>query len=74
MCDAGRIRHHRIDVRDAAARFRPDALLVGESCTAELIQDQPGALEHFPAGALFPPTGPRPATTLTVRRAGEAAR
>ena len=31
-------------VRDAAERFRPDALLVGESCTAELIQDQPGAL------------------------------
>ena len=31
-------------VREAVARFRPDALLVGESCTAELIQDQPGAL------------------------------
>ncbi|WP_114991731.1 ferredoxin:protochlorophyllide reductase (ATP-dependent) subunit B [Synechococcus sp. UW179A] len=31
-------------VREAAERFRPDALLVGESCTAELIQDQPGAL------------------------------
>ena len=31
-------------VRDAAERFQPDALLVGESCTAELIQDQPGAL------------------------------
>ena len=31
-------------VRDAAARFTPDALLVGESCTAELIQDQAGAL------------------------------
>jgi light-independent protochlorophyllide reductase subunit B len=26
------------------ARFQPEALLVGESCTAELIQDQPGAL------------------------------
>lgn len=25
-------------------RFKPNALLVGESCTAELIQDQPGAL------------------------------
>ena len=25
-------------------RFNPEALLVGESCTAELIQDQPGAL------------------------------
>jgi light-independent protochlorophyllide reductase subunit B len=31
-------------VRNAYERFRPDALLVGESCTAELIQDQPGAL------------------------------
>jgi light-independent protochlorophyllide reductase subunit B len=28
----------------AVERFRPEALLVGESCTAELIQDQPGAL------------------------------
>ncbi|KEF43177.1 MAG: light-independent protochlorophyllide reductase subunit B [Cyanobium sp. CACIAM 14] len=31
-------------LRDAVDRFRPEALLVGESCTAELIQDQPGAL------------------------------
>jgi light-independent protochlorophyllide reductase subunit B len=31
-------------VRDAYERFRPQAMLVGESCTAELIQDQPGAL------------------------------
>jgi light-independent protochlorophyllide reductase subunit B len=31
-------------IRDAVDRFRPEALLVGESCTAELIQDQPGAL------------------------------
>ena len=31
-------------VREAVERFQPDALLVGESCTAELIQDQPGAL------------------------------
>ena len=31
-------------VRDAYERFRPQALLVGESCTAELIQDQPGSL------------------------------
>jgi light-independent protochlorophyllide reductase subunit B len=30
--------------RDAAERFRPDALLVGASCTAELIQDDPGGL------------------------------
>jgi light-independent protochlorophyllide reductase subunit B len=29
---------------DAVARFQPALLLVGESCTAELIQDQPGAL------------------------------
>ena len=29
---------------EAYERFRPRALLVGESCTAELIQDQPGAL------------------------------
>jgi light-independent protochlorophyllide reductase subunit B len=28
----------------AVQRFQPEALLVGESCTAELIQDQPGAL------------------------------
>ncbi len=31
-------------VRDAVARFMPDALLVGASCTAELIQDDPGGL------------------------------
>ena len=31
-------------IADAVTRFRPEALLVGESCTAELIQDQPGAL------------------------------
>ncbi|MBV9880336.1 MAG: ferredoxin:protochlorophyllide reductase (ATP-dependent) subunit B, partial [Gemmatirosa sp.] len=31
-------------VRDAVARFQPDALLVGASCTAELIQDDPGGL------------------------------
>ena len=31
-------------VREAYDRFRPDALLVGDSCTAELIQDQSGAL------------------------------
>lgn len=31
-------------IRDAYERFRPTLLLVGESCTAELIQDQPGAL------------------------------
>ena len=31
-------------VQDAVDRFAPKALLVGESCTAELIQDQPGSL------------------------------
>lgn len=31
-------------VRDAAARFKPQAMIVGASCTAELIQDDPGGL------------------------------
>ncbi len=31
-------------VRDAHARFAPQAILVGASCTAELIQDDPGGL------------------------------
>ena len=31
-------------VRDAFERFKPQALLVGASCTAELIQDDPGGL------------------------------
>ena len=31
-------------ITEAVARFKPEALLVGESCTAELIQDQPGSL------------------------------
>jgi light-independent protochlorophyllide reductase subunit B len=30
--------------REAVERFKPKALLVGESCTAELIQDQAGTL------------------------------
>ena len=30
--------------REAVERFQPDALLVGASCTAELIQDDPGGL------------------------------
>ena len=34
----------KTSVREAVERFQPQALLVGESCTAELIQDQPGAL------------------------------
>ena len=31
-------------VAEAYERYQPRAMLVGESCTAELIQDQPGAL------------------------------
>jgi len=31
-------------VREAVERFAPEALLVGASCTAELIQDDPGGL------------------------------
>ena len=31
---------------DAYNRFQPKALLVGSSCTAELIQDDPGGLAH----------------------------
>ena len=31
-------------ISEAVQRFKPEALLVGESCTAELIQDQPGSL------------------------------
>ncbi len=30
--------------RDAYERFKPEALIVGASCTAELIQDDPGGL------------------------------
>jgi light-independent protochlorophyllide reductase subunit B len=31
-------------IREAWERYRPQAMLVGESCTAELIQDDPGGL------------------------------
>jgi light-independent protochlorophyllide reductase subunit B len=31
-------------VRNAYERFQPDAMIVGASCTAELIQDDPGGL------------------------------
>ncbi len=31
-------------LRQTWERFKPDLMLVGESCTAELIQDQPGSL------------------------------
>jgi light-independent protochlorophyllide reductase subunit B len=34
----------KTSVRDAYERFSPQVMLVGESCTAELIQDQPGSL------------------------------
>ena len=32
--------------REAYERFQPKAMLVGSSCTAELIQDDPGGLAH----------------------------
>ena len=35
------------------------------------FQDHPAAFEHFPAGALMRPAGPRPETTLRIRRQGE---
>jgi light-independent protochlorophyllide reductase subunit B len=38
-------------LRSTYERFQPDLMLVGESCTAELIQDQPGALAQ---GMNFP--------------------
>ncbi len=31
-------------IQETFDRFRPQLILIGESCTAELIQDQPGAL------------------------------
>jgi light-independent protochlorophyllide reductase subunit B len=34
----------KTSVREAYDRFRPELLLVGASCTAELIQDDPGGL------------------------------
>jgi light-independent protochlorophyllide reductase subunit B len=33
-------------VRNAYDRFAPDLMIVGASCTAELIQDDPGGLAH----------------------------
>ncbi|WP_342666821.1 hypothetical protein [Geopsychrobacter electrodiphilus] len=35
------------------------------------FQDHPGAFDHFPAGSLMIPAGPRPETWLKVRRQGE---
>jgi light-independent protochlorophyllide reductase subunit B len=32
--------------RDSYERFKPQAMIVGASCTAELIQDDPGGLAH----------------------------
>lgn len=34
----------KVACREAAARFKPEALMVGASCTAELLQDDPGGL------------------------------
>ena len=34
----------KTSVREAYERFKPQVMLVGESCTAELIQDQPASL------------------------------
>jgi light-independent protochlorophyllide reductase subunit B len=37
--------HRFLDtLQQACARFQPELILVGDSCTAELLQDQPGAL------------------------------
>lgn len=35
------------------------------------FQDFPGAFEHFPAGGLMAPTGPRPDTRLSLRHRTE---
>ena len=34
----------KIACRDAVERFQPEAIIVGASCTAELIQDDPAGL------------------------------
>ena len=36
----------KTSAQEAFNRFRPQAMLVGASCTAELIQDDPGGLAH----------------------------
>ena len=41
-CDTAEL--FKTSVRDAYARHQPEAMLVGASCTAELIQDDPGGL------------------------------
>ena len=38
------------------------------------FQDLPGAPDHFPAGSLLAPAGPRPETTVVVRRHNESPR
>jgi hypothetical protein len=35
------------------------------------FQDNPAAFEHFPAGSLMSPSGPRPQTILQIRRQGQ---
>ena len=35
-----------ISARDAEERFQPAAMIVGASCTGELIQDDPGGLNE----------------------------
>lgn len=35
------------------------------------FQDHPAAFDHFPAGSLMAPAGPRPSTTLQIRRQGQ---
>lgn len=34
------------------------------------FQDLPGGFDHFPAGSLLAPAGPKPDTTLRVQRRG----
>ena len=36
------------------------------------FQDHPAAFEHFPAGSLMAPVGPRPTTTMRIHRRGES--
>lgn len=35
------------------------------------FQNHPASFDHFPAGSLLAPAGPRPTTTLQIRRRGE---
>lgn len=58
-------------VAQANARFAPKAMLVGASCTAELIQDDPGGLAQ--ALALDIPSGtPGVACLPTQRKLGRS--